>query len=170
MCNPDFMNRQQIMRTQLRRTQSVVEAPLKKRHSWLSLILFCTMMVAGSALAFAVVIAGASVALANHQSTVAEETQALEQAATATSDKTFSGMITDSHCGPRHMRNTSQNATECARGCVRKGAMYVLVDGSHRYTLIGGDSAIAQLAGERATITGTRQGDTILVDAAVPMF
>ena len=143
---------------------------MQKRHSWVSLILFCTILVAGSALAFAVVIAGASVALASHQTTFAEESHSLEQASNATSDRTFSGMITDSHCGARHMRNTTQNAVECARGCVRKGAMYVLVDGSNRYTLIGGDSAVAQLAGQRATITGTRQGDTLLVDAAAPLF
>ena len=142
-----------------------------KRRNWLSLIVFCTLLVAGSALAFAVVIAGASVALASHQSTTIEEAQRIESASAApASGKTFSGMITDSHCGPRHMRNTSQNSTDCARACVRKGATYVLVDGARRYTLIGDDSALAQLAGERANVTGIRQGDTIIVNAAAPIF
>ncbi len=142
-----------------------------KRRAWLSLIVFCTLLVAGSALAFAVVIAGASVALANHQSTKIEEAQNVESTSVApSSGKTFSGMITDSHCGARHMRNTSQNSTDCARACVRKGATYVLVDGTRRYTLIGDESAVAHLAGERANVTGTRQGDTIIVDAAAPIF
>ena len=142
-----------------------------KRRPWLSLLVFCALTVAGSALAFAVVIAGASVALANHQSAQAEESQGIEPATPAQAgDKTFSGMITDSHCGARHMRNTSQNSTDCARACVRKGSTYVLVDGGRRYTLIGGDAALAELAGQRANVTGTRQGDTIMVDAAAPIF
>jgi len=144
---------------------------LKRRRPWLSLLMFCTLAVAGLALAFAVVIAGASVALASHQSAQAEEPQRLQPArAVPTGAKAFSGMITDSHCGARHMRNTRQNSTDCALACVRKGSTYVLVDGGHRYTLIGGDSALAQLAGQRANVTGTRQGDTIVVNAAAPIF
>jgi len=142
---------------------------LGKRRAWLSLIVFCTLLVAGSALAFAMVIAGASVALANHQSTKIEEAQNVESTSVApSSGKTFSGMI--SNCGAQQMRNTSQNSTDCARACVRKGATYVLVDGTRRYTLIGDESAVAHLAGERANVTGTRQGDTIIVDAAAPIF
>ena len=68
------------------------------------------------------------------------------------------------------MRNSHLNSTECARECVRRGASYILVDGDRRYTLIGNDFAISQLAGERAKITGTRQGDAIVVDAANSMF
>jgi hypothetical protein len=153
------------------RTAPVAEAALKRRRPLLSLLVFCTLTVAGSALAFAVVIAGASVALANHQSTQVEEAQTLAPATRPpTGGKTFSGMITDSHCGARHMRNTSQNSTDCARACVRKGATFVLVDGSHRYALIGGDAALAELAGQRANVTGIRQGDTIIVNAAAPIF
>jgi len=144
---------------------------LKRQRPLLSLLVFCTLTVAGSALGFAVVIAGASVALANHQSAQAEEPQTLQPATRPqTGGKTFSGMITDSHCGARHMRNTRQNSTDCARACVRKGATFVLVDGGHRYTLIGGDTVLAELAGQRANVTGTRQGDTIIVDAAAPIF
>ena len=146
---------------------------MKRRRPLLSLLMFCVLTVVASALAFAVVIAGASVALASHQSTSTqlEDEQTLEPATRAeTGGKTFSGMITDSHCGARHMRNTRQNSTDCARACVRKGATFVLVDGGHRYTLIGGDTVLAELAGQRANVTGTRQGDTIIVDAAAPIF
>ena len=145
---------------------------MAKKRTWFSLIVFCTLCVAGFALVFAVVIAGASVALASHQTAQIEEAQNVEPVrdASASSGKTFRGMITDSHCGARHMRNTSQSSTDCARACVRKGGTYVLVDGSRRYVLIGDDSAVAQLAGERANVTGTRQGDTIIVDAAAPIF
>jgi hypothetical protein len=152
-------------------TAPVAEVALKRRRPLLSLLMFCILAVAGSAFAFAVVIAGASVALANHQSPQAEEPQTFHPVtAVPTGAKTFSGMITDSHCGARHRRNTRQSSTDCALACVRKGSTYVLVDGGQRYTLIGGDSALSQLAGQRANVTGTRQGDTIIVDAAAPMF
>ena len=149
---------------------------MKTRCSWLSLIVNCTLLVVGTALAFAIIMAGASVALAGHQQALVEEAQAgpSQEPAPLTETprvgSTFSGMITDSHCGPRHMRNSRQNSIDCAHACVRKGATYVLVDGDRRYTLIGNEPVIAQLAGERANITGTRQGDTIIVDAAAPVF
>lgn len=149
---------------------------MKTRCSWLSLLFNCTLLVAGTALAFAIILAGASVALAGHQQALAEEAQAgsSQEVAPLTETQrvglTFSGMITDSHCGARHMRNSRQNSVDCAHACVRKGATYVLVVGDRRYTLIGNETVLAQLAGERANITGTRQGDTIIVDAAAPVF
>ena len=82
----------------------------------------------------------------------------------------FTGMVTDSHCGARHMRNSHQTASECARACFRRGASYVLVNGEHRYTLIGGEGSLSKLAGERANVIGTRQGDAILVDSAAAIF
>jgi hypothetical protein len=42
----------------------------------------------------------------------------------------------------------------------------VLVDGDRRYTLVGGEAALSKLAGERANVIGTRQGDAILVNSA----
>jgi hypothetical protein len=117
------------------------------------------------------IVAGASVALAGHQSATEQNAAAAAPLSPApSSGSSFTGMITDSHCGARHMRNSRQNSAECARACFRKGATYVLVDGDRRYTLIGGDDALSHLAGERASVMGTRQGDTILVDSANPIF
>ncbi|HZP17332.1 MAG TPA: hypothetical protein VFB00_05170, partial [Terriglobales bacterium] len=97
---------------------------MKNNRSWLSLLGFCFVAALGSALAFAAIVAGGSVALASHQNEVSEGS--VENATAAptmekSSDRTFSGMITDSHCGARHMRNSYQNSAECARGCFRKG-------------------------------------------------
>lgn len=144
---------------------------MKIQRSWLSLLANCILLASGAAFAFAVVLAGASVALAGHEGPQSEESQAVAPLPqTSHSGSSFSGMITDSRCGARHMRNSHLNSTECARECVRRGASYILVDGDRRYTLIGNDFAISQLAGERAKITGTRQGDAIVVDAANSMF
>ena len=79
-------------------------------------------------------------------------------------------MITDSYCGARHLRSSHQSPAECARTCVRRGASYVLVDGNRRYQLTGGDDTLGRLAGQRANVTGTRQGDTIMVNSAAPVL
>jgi hypothetical protein len=140
---------------------------MKRKGSLVSLLGFCVLAVLGSALAFAIIVAGGSVALASHQT--ADEMQngapIVPNPAPGTS---FSGVVTDSRCGARHMRNSGMNPAECARYCVRKGAHYVLVDGERRYTLSGNDSALEKLVGSRANVTGTRQGDSILVSAAAP--
>lgn len=144
---------------------------MKIHRPWLSLLANCTLLAAGAAFAFAVVLAGASVALAGHESPQSEESQAVAPSPqTSHSGSSFSGMITDSRCGARHTRYPHLNSTECARECVRRGATYILVDGDRRYALIGNQDALAKLAGERARISGTRQGDAIVVDSANSMF
>jgi hypothetical protein len=143
---------------------------VRKHRSWLSLLGFCAGLVLAASLAFATIVAGASVALADHRADVASGDDAPQLAPAAPSAQpnsaSFSGMITDSRCGARHMRSSGRSASECARACFRQGASYVLVDGDRRYTLVGGESELSKLAGERANIVGTRQGDAILVNSA----
>ena len=149
---------------------------MKKHRSWISLVGFCMAAVLGTSLVFATIVAGASVALASHRAKEGDD--GVEQAGQEVSPATpnpqvgtvFTGMVTDSHCGARHMRNSHQTASECARACFRRGASYVLVNGEHRYTLIGGEGSLSKLAGERANVIGTRQGDAILVDSAAAIF
>lgn len=141
---------------------------MKIHRPWLSLLIDCTLLALGTAVAFAMVLAGASIALAGHNSGQAHAQTVVSPAPTPPDGLTFSGMVTDSRCGARHIRNSQQNSIECVKACVRKGATYVLVDGDRTYTLLGNESALAAVAGERAHITGTRQGDMISVDAAVP--
>ena len=142
---------------------------MKSQGSWISLLGFCVGAVVAASLGFATIVAGASVALASHQSDslAAGEVTQVEPATPAPQAGTiFTGMVTDSHCGARHIRNSHQNSSECARMCFRRGASYVLVDGEHRYTLVGGEAELSKLAGERANVTGTRQGNAILVNSA----
>jgi hypothetical protein len=142
---------------------------LKRNRSWVSLVGFCLLAVMGTALALAVIVAGGSVALASHQ--VSDEVQSAAPVGPNTpAGTTFAGVVTDSRCGARHLRNSHLSPAECARGCVRKGASYVLVDGEHRYTLTGKEEILSKLAGTRVNVTGTRQGDTILVNSAAPVF
>lgn len=147
-----------------------------KRKSWISLIGFCLMTTLGAALAFALVMAGASVALAGHQMAAAEEAAQSEapndpgtKDVDATELTTVKGMITDSHCGARHMRRSNLPPAECAAMCIRAGAHYLLVNGDRHYKLNGDANSLNKLLGTRASVTGTLQGDTIEVNSAAPI-
>jgi hypothetical protein len=129
----------------------------------------------GAALALAMIFAGASVALSGHQVQAAQLTQAADTPPEASSNARpagtrFTGMITCSRCRARHMRNSGMTAEECARSCVRAGAMYMLVDGDRSYVLLGDSAAVGKFAGQRVNVMGTRQGDAILVNSASSTF
>jgi hypothetical protein len=126
-------------------------------------------MALAAALVFAIIVAGGSVALASHQNAATEDGKGVAPSAPQ-AGTTFTGMITDSHCGARHMRKSNMSSGDCARACFRKGASYVLVDGNRRYTLIGGEGALDKLVGERAKVVGTLQDDAIVVDSAAPIL
>lgn len=88
----------------------------------------------------------------------------LSNLAGAAKSETFTGEISDSMCGAKHMM---ENRAECTRACVQKGSSYALVAGDKVYTLKTDDKAtldqLNSLAGEKAKVTGTAQGDTIEV-------
>jgi hypothetical protein len=79
--------------------------------------------------------------------------------------QTFTGEVSDSMCGAKHMMQGK--AGECARACVGKGSSYALVVGDKVYALQTDDKAaqeeLGKLAGEKARVTGTADGETIQV-------
>jgi hypothetical protein len=79
--------------------------------------------------------------------------------------KTFTGKVSDSMCGAKHME--SNDEAGCTRVCVGKGAKYALVSGDKVYTLDTNDkAALATLdkqAGAKVTVTGTEKDNTIAV-------
>jgi hypothetical protein len=80
---------------------------------------------------------------------------------------TFVGLVSDSTCGPRH-KLPDKSAEECTRTCQRAGASFALVAGETVYKLKGDSNDVAVLAGQKAKVTGTLQGDTITVSAIQP--
>jgi hypothetical protein len=76
----------------------------------------------------------------------------------------FIGEVSDAMCGAKHMM---ADKAACTRACISKGSSYALVVGDKVYTLhTENKSALDQLntlAGERARVTGTANGDTIEV-------
>lgn len=79
----------------------------------------------------------------------------------AAGSQTLTGEISDAMCGAKHMMG--DNAA-CTRACVKKGSKYALVSGDKVYTIQGDKSVedkLNALAGEKATVTGTVNGETI---------
>ena len=143
---------------------------MKQKRSWISLLGFCLLTAIGAALALAMIFAGGSVALAGHQAEAAQVTQSSPESGARPSSTRFTGMITCSRCRGRHLRNSRMSSEQCARACVRAGAVYILVDGDRSYVLVGDNEAVGKFAGQRINIMGTRQGDAILVDQASALF
>ena len=83
--------------------------------------------------------------------------------------QTFTGEVSDSMCGAKHAMAGSNAA--CTRACVKKGSDYALVSGDKVYTLETTDKAalaeLDTLAGQKAKVTGTADGDKIEVSKVV---
>ena len=79
----------------------------------------------------------------------------------------FEGMVTCSRCGAKHSAALDRSAATCVRVCVHGGASFTLVNADATYLLDGDLSVLKKLAGQRARITGTRDGQLIKVASAV---
>jgi len=136
------------------------------RYSWFTLITFCATAGVVTALGFALFVASVTLAFAAGQSAQQSQISAERKVLAQTSvTKTYSGLITDSRCGARHKTNLGESPAECARMCVSKGSKYILVDGDKQFVLNGNVSDLAKLAGQRTTVTGTLDGNTINVSS-----
>jgi hypothetical protein len=80
--------------------------------------------------------------------------------------QTFTGEVSDAMCGAKHMEGSP---AQCTKACVRQGSKYALVVGDKVYTLDTNDKAalgmLDELAGQKATVSGTANGDSIAVSA-----
>ena len=90
----------------------------KTQRSWLSLLGFFAVITLGSSLIFAAVFAGVTAVIAGGGAAQASDDVQVDPIVPAQS---FSGVITDSHCGARHMiqGKAPQNVPECASGMDR---------------------------------------------------
>jgi hypothetical protein len=87
----------------------------------------------------------------------------------ASKAQTFTGEVSDSMCGAKHMM---ENKADCTRACISKGSSYALVVGDKVYKLNTSDKGaldeLNTLAGEQAKVSGTTDGDTIEVSKVAP--
>jgi hypothetical protein len=134
---------------------------VNRTRSWFELVTCCATPALAVVLSCALLFVSAAVAFA-----AADGGKAVEVATRATenpAEKTFAGLITDDHCGARHETESGMNPAECTKMCMRNGSRYVLVKGSKTYALVGDESKLEELAGQRATIVGALSGRTIKV-------
>lgn len=125
---------------------------MRSSRIWMEMVSLC----AGVALGLALVLAGlGAIAFTLVQTDSAQAADVGQQA--------YEGMITDTHCRARHSAKIGANASDCTRICVRSGERFALVAGDKTYILEGKPLLLKQVAGERATVTGMRSGDTITV-------
>lgn len=87
--------------------------------------------------------------------------------AQSSGQKTLTGIVSDSMCGAKHMASDKSPA-ECTRMCVKQGMKYALVAGNKVYTLEGHETELDKLAGEKATVKGTVNGETVTVESVAP--
>jgi hypothetical protein len=76
-------------------------------------------------------------------------------------DKSYSGTVSDSHCGAKHSA-ASADAAACVEKCVSGGAKYVLVSHGKVYQLDAQDK-FQGMGGKQVKVTGTLNGDALTV-------
>jgi hypothetical protein len=137
------------------------QGSMKRNRSWFALVALCATPALAAAMGLALLFAGGAVAFAG----VGEPVGAATQGAVNPAERMFAGLITDDQCRARHEMDSGMSATECARMCVRNGARYILVEGEKRYALAGRQDELDGLAGQRANIAGTLDGNTITISS-----
>jgi len=80
-------------------------------------------------------------------------------------ERTYEGMVTDTHCGAKHEAAIGKTASDCTRACVHGGAQFALVNGDKIYILSGDLARLKLSAGQRSKIVGTLDGETITVSS-----
>lgn len=78
--------------------------------------------------------------------------------------KTLEGTISDTMCGAKHNMGIT-SAAECTVKCVETGSKYALVVGDKVYELNGKADDLKKLAGTKAKITGSVDGNKVQVTA-----
>jgi hypothetical protein len=147
---------------------------VKNSRSLFALVTFCATTTVVVALGMAVFFASVTVAFAVARTVApAVADQASHDAVNGSAAKeeplavgeSFSGLVTDDHCGARHDMGSDKSPAECAKACVRNGAKYALVDGDRTYALEGNSEELARAAGLRVTVLGSLEGDNIQVSS-----
>jgi hypothetical protein len=137
---------------------------MQRNRFWLSLVGLCAAVACGFAIALALISATTAIAFASHQ----DRGKAAEtKQDSASQQKTFKGVVTDSACGARHM-TSGKSAAECTRECVAKGANYALVDGDRVYRLEGNIADMDRMAGQRTQVSGLLEGKVLTVNSIAP--
>ena len=86
--------------------------------------------------------------------------------AVSAAPQTWTGQISDSMCGAKHMSmgNMKMTDRECTEMCVKANGKYVFASQGKVYQIADQkDAALATHAGHTVLLTGTLQGETITI-------
>lgn len=82
--------------------------------------------------------------------------------------ETWSGTVSDSMCGAKH-EAASASDTACVKKCVKGGASAVFLSDGKVYQISAkSQSKVMPLLGQKVTLTGKMDGDTIEIASAKP--
>jgi hypothetical protein len=138
---------------------------MNTRRIWIEIVLVGSAISVGLALLLASIGAAAGIPEARNDSL--QSAPAASQKALP-AEQVFNGMVTCSRCGAKHSPALQRPATVCVRVCVHGGANFALVSADSSYALQGDSQALKPFAGERARVTGTLSGHTIVVRSVSP--
>ena len=140
-----------------------------KRHS----NLWIEILAMGTAIAFALALLiatlGAAAGAVGGESETGRALPPQDSARTDDSQRTYEGMITDTYCGARHDAGINRAAGDCVRICVHSGNSFALLSGEKIYILKGDPVTLKTIAGMRARVSGTLDGNTITVSSATAL-
>ncbi len=78
----------------------------------------------------------------------------------------FTGYVADSNCAARQGAKVASDAhADCAAACIKKGASAVLVTPDGKVYKLDDQAKVVDHAGQKVTVNGTLEGDTIKVDS-----
>jgi hypothetical protein len=143
---------------------SVTNNPPALRRFWLNTIALCTAAALALALGIATVCSSAMLVFAAPQSAEIPVRHLMSG-----NPQTFSGVVTDAHCGAKHTTDSGQNAAGCTRLCVKSGSNYALVSGDTVFSLNGDPTFLDRYAGQRVRVWGSLEGSEIRVDSVESM-
>jgi len=81
-------------------------------------------------------------------------------------DKSYTGTVSDSHCGAKHAKADADGAT-CVEKCVSGGAKYVLVSHGKVYQLDPQDK-FQGMGGKSVKVMGSLSGETLTATSVEP--
>jgi hypothetical protein len=132
--------------------------------------LWIEILAVGTAIALALALLIATLsAAAGAVGDEAEVGLAAPHAPQQDSQRTYEGMITDTYCGAKHDAGINRAASDCVRICVHSGNSFALLSGEKIYILNGDPVILKTIAGMRARISGSLDGNTITVSSAAAL-
>jgi hypothetical protein len=134
---------------------------MRYHRFWIEIVVLGSAVALALALLMATVGAAAGAAEGEHDSAQLNPSNARD------TQITLVGMVTCSRCGAKHSPTLERSASTCVRVCVHGGAAFALVNPETTYILDGDPVALKKLAGQRARVVGTVDGQTVKVVSAV---